>query len=173
MIGINAQIKSQSGGGEGVGFAIPVDAVRRSLRELRAKGRVDYGYLGVERSPLYPSWPTASGGRGHRGAGADVVDGQPGRGGRARGRRRGHHVPGPGRIPVGGDLIVAVDGKKLTREHDLADVISQRGAGEKVELTVLRGGKRRTVSVALGRAARGRGPVGRARPRPRARAGSA
>ncbi len=38
VIGINAQIKSQSGGGEGVGFAIPVDAVRRSLRELRAEG---------------------------------------------------------------------------------------------------------------------------------------
>ena len=48
VIGINAQIKSQSGGGEGVGFAVPVDAVRRSLDELREKGRVDYGYLGVE-----------------------------------------------------------------------------------------------------------------------------
>ena len=48
VIGINAQIKSQSGGGEGVGFAIPVDAVRRSLAELREDGRVEYGYLGVQ-----------------------------------------------------------------------------------------------------------------------------
>ena len=54
VIGINAQIKSQSGGGEGVGFAIPVDAVRRSLRELRDKGRVDYGYLGVETLTIWP-----------------------------------------------------------------------------------------------------------------------
>ena len=38
VLGINAQIKTDSGGGEGVGFAIPVDAVRRSLRELRADG---------------------------------------------------------------------------------------------------------------------------------------
>ena len=54
VIGINAQIKSQSGGGEGVGFAVPVDAVRRSLRELREKGRVDYGYLGVETLTIWP-----------------------------------------------------------------------------------------------------------------------
>ena len=54
MLGINSQIKSTSGGGEGVGFAIPVDTVRRSLRELREKGRVDYGYLGVESVTLWP-----------------------------------------------------------------------------------------------------------------------
>ncbi len=54
VLGINAQIKSQSGGGEGVGFAIPVDAVRRSLEELREKGRVDYGYLGVETLTIWP-----------------------------------------------------------------------------------------------------------------------
>ena len=54
VIGINAQIKSESGGGEGVGFAIPVDAVRRSLDELRARGRVSYGYLGVSSLVLWP-----------------------------------------------------------------------------------------------------------------------
>ena len=54
MIGINAQIKSQSGGGEGVGFAIPVDTVSRSLRELRDAGKVDYGYLGVSTLILWP-----------------------------------------------------------------------------------------------------------------------
>ena len=61
-------------------------------------------------------------------------------------------------IAVGGDLIVAVDGKELTREHDLADEISGRGAGEKVELTVLRDGERRTISVELGRRPAGSGP---------------
>ena len=54
VLGINAQIKSQSGGGEGVGFAIPVDAVSRSLRELRANGKVGYGYLGVQTLSLWP-----------------------------------------------------------------------------------------------------------------------
>ena len=54
VLGINAQIKTNSGGGEGVGFAIPVDAVRRSLRELRADGKVDYAYLGVTTLSLWP-----------------------------------------------------------------------------------------------------------------------
>ena len=54
VIGINAQIKTESGGGEGVGFAIPVDAVKRSLRELRRDGSVSYGYLGVQTLVLWP-----------------------------------------------------------------------------------------------------------------------
>ena len=47
MIGINSQIRTTGGGGEGVGFAVPVDTVSRLLRELRADGKIDYAYLGV------------------------------------------------------------------------------------------------------------------------------
>ena len=54
VIGINSQIQSTGGGGEGVGFAVPSDAVRRSIAELRAKGHVDYAYLGVTTQDLYP-----------------------------------------------------------------------------------------------------------------------
>ena len=69
-----------------------------------------------------------------------------------------HTFQGQENIAVGGDLIVAVDGKELTREHDLADEISGHGAGEKVALTVLRDGKRRTITVELGRRPAGSGP---------------
>ena len=48
VIGINQQIKSDTGGGEGVGFAVPIDVARRSLDQLRDKGKVSYAYLGVE-----------------------------------------------------------------------------------------------------------------------------
>src|SRR5215207_5844203 len=54
VIGINQQIKSSSGGGEGVGFAVPVDVARRSLDQLRDKGEVSYAFLGVETVPIYP-----------------------------------------------------------------------------------------------------------------------
>src|SRR4029079_9094227 len=54
VLGINSQIESTGGGGEGVGFAVPVDTVRRSLSELRSKGHVDYAYLGVSTQELYP-----------------------------------------------------------------------------------------------------------------------
>jgi 2-alkenal reductase len=150
VIGINAQIKSNSGGGEGVGFAIPVDAVRRSLRELRERGRVSYGYLGVSSLVL---WPQAA-----RRLGLDVRDGavvqrvEPNSPAEDAGLEAGdgeiefQATP----IPTGGDVIVAVDGRRLTRRDDLADVISAKRAGERVNLELLRDGKRRTVEVELG-----------------------
>jgi S1-C subfamily serine protease len=150
VIGINAQIKSESGGGEGVGFAIPADAVGRSLRELRERGRVSYGYLGVSSLVL---WPQAA-----ERLGLDVRDGavvqrvEPDSPAEEAGLRAGDQevefqaTP----IPTGGDVIVAVDGRRLTRTNDLADVISSRRAGERVELELVRGGERRTVEVELG-----------------------
>ena len=54
MIGINSQIRSTGGGGEGVGFAVPVDTVRRSLDALRQDGEVHYAFLGVQSTTIYP-----------------------------------------------------------------------------------------------------------------------
>jgi len=159
VIGINAQIKSQSGGGEGVGFAIPVDAVRRSLRELRAKGRVDYGYLGVETLTIWPQLAERIDVDVDTGALVQsIVDGSPAEDSDLEAGDEDVSFQGQDNIAVGGDLIVAVDGKELTREHDLADEISGRGVGEKVELTVLRDGERRSISVELGRRPAGSGP---------------
>ena len=150
VIGINAQIKTESGGGEGVGFAIPADAVRRSLRELRRAGRVSYGYLGVRTVVL---WPQAA-----ERLGLDVSDGaavervETGSPAEDAGLRAGDGEIEfqATRLPTGGDVIVAVDGRPLTRTSDLADVISAKGAGERVELELLRDGKRRKVIVELG-----------------------
>jgi S1-C subfamily serine protease len=151
VIGINAQIKSQSGGGEGVGFAIPVDAVRRSLDALREKGRVDYGYLGVETLTIWPQLADRLNLDVDTGALVqDVVDGSPAEDG---GLKPGDDVisfQGQSRIATGGDLIVAVNDKELTREHDLADEISDHSTGDRVKLTLLRDGERRTVEIKLG-----------------------
>ena len=150
VIGINAQIKSESGGGEGVGFAIPVDTVRRSLRELRRDGRVSYGYLGVTSLVL---WPQAA-----KRLGLDVRDGaavqrveQGSPAEKAGIRPADDEIEFQGvTLPRGGDVIVAVDGRRLTRTDDLADVISEMSAGERVRLELLRDGERRRVEVRLG-----------------------
>jgi S1-C subfamily serine protease len=152
VLGINAQIKSTSGGGEGVGFAIPVDAVRRSLRELRENGRVDYGFLGVTTFTLWPQLARRLGIDAREGALVQKVeDGSPAD---DAGLREGDDTiefQGQSDIPVGGDVIVAVNGKKLTRSDDLADTISAMHASDKVTLTVLRDGKPRDVKVELGK----------------------
>jgi S1-C subfamily serine protease len=159
VIGINAQIKSQSGGGEGVGFAIPVDAVRRSLRELRDKGRVDYGYLGVETLTIWPQLAERIDVNVDTGALVqNIVDGSPAEDADLQAGNEDITFQGQDSIAVGGDLIVAVDGKELTREHDLADEISGRSVGEKIALTVLRDGKRREIEVELGRRPAGSRP---------------
>ena len=62
-------------------------------------------------------------------------------------------------IPVGGDVIVAVDGRQLRQDVDLPDLIGQKGPGEKVRLEVLRDKKRRTVKVEARRRDR-RAPAG-------------
>ena len=150
VIGINAQIKSESGGGEGVGFAIPVDAVRRSLDELRARGRVSYGYLGVSSLVLWPQAAERLGLAVRDGAVVERVE--PGSPAQKAGLRAGDDevdfqaTP----VPTGGDVIVAVDGRPLTRADDLADVISAKRAGQRVELDVLRDGERLTIEVRLG-----------------------
>jgi S1-C subfamily serine protease len=150
VMGINAQIKSQSGGGEGVGFAIPVDTVSRSLRELREAGKVDYGYLGVSTLILWPQLAERLdiGAK----AGALVQEVEAGSPARDAGIEAGNDTisfQGQTNITTGGDVIVAVDGERLTREDDLSDVISRRGAGDEVELTVVRDGEQRRVKIEL------------------------
>jgi S1-C subfamily serine protease len=159
VIGINAQIKSQSGGGEGVGFAIPVDTVRRSLRELREKGRVDYGYLGVETLTIWPQLAERLDLGAETGALVqDVVDGSPADDAGIQAGGDKISFQGQTDIAEGGDLIVGVNGKPLTREHDLADEISAHGTGEPVRLTLFRDGARRTIEVQLGKRPARTGP---------------
>jgi 2-alkenal reductase len=155
VLGINAQIKSQSGGGEGVGFAIPVDAVRRSLRELRQNGRVDYGYLGVQTLVLWPQLAERLDLDVRDGALIqEIEDGSP--------AAKSELQDGDDEIEfqaqslrTGGDVIVAVNGRRLTRRDDLADEISAMSAGDTVELELVRDGKRRTIRVRLGQRPRG------------------
>ncbi len=151
VIGINSQIESTGGGGEGVGFAVPVDAVRRSLDELRTKGHVDYAYLGVTTQELYPQLAQR--------LGLPVKDGalvasvEPGGPAAKAGITPGEakiEFQGQKDIPSGGDAIVAVDGHPILTSSDLPNLISLKSPGDKVSLTILRGKQRRTVTVTLG-----------------------
>jgi S1-C subfamily serine protease len=151
VIGINSQIKSASGGGEGVGFAIPVDTVRRSLRELRETGEVDYGYLGVTSQVLYPQLAKRLDVTAESGAlVVEVAEDSPAAEAELDAGEPTISFQGQSGIPSEGDVIVAVEGERLTRSSDLADLISRRGSGEKVELSVVRGDEERTVEVTLG-----------------------
>ncbi|MGH2919028.1 MAG: S1C family serine protease [Solirubrobacteraceae bacterium] len=150
VIGINSQIQTTSGGGEGVGYAVPADTVRRTLDGLRRDGTVDYAYLGVSTTRLYPQLarrfdlPVASGAWVQ-----EVVDGGPAdRAGLRAGRDEERFQART--VTDGGDIIVAVDGRKLKSEADLAVELLRYGPGDRVTLRVYRNGKQRNVKVTFG-----------------------
>jgi S1-C subfamily serine protease len=152
VIGINSQIKSSSGGGEGVGFAVPIDVVKRSLSQLEQDGKVDYGFLGVSASPLYPQLARKLGlpaGVNNGALVASVEKNSPAaKAGLSAGSKK-IDFQGQQDLPADGDVIVSVDGKPITQTNDLKDMIGLKSSGSKVTLDVLRDGKHRTVVVTL------------------------
>jgi S1-C subfamily serine protease len=151
VLGINSQIQSDSGDGSGVGFAVPIDTVKRSIDQLRAKGRVDYAYLGVSTAPLYPQLATRLGLPVTHGAlVASVVSGGPAD---KAGLRAGHdHFRFQAEdVPRGGDVIVALDGHPIRGEDELGSLLQGYEPGRVARLEVVRDGKRKTLSVTLGK----------------------
>jgi 2-alkenal reductase len=150
VLGINSQIRSSSGTGSGVGFAVPVDVVRRSLEQLRKAGRVEYPYLGVSTSGVYPQLAKRFDlGIDHGAWIQEVVDGGPGdRAGLQAGDRRETFQEQPWR--VGGDIVTKIDGDDVRADADLARSLDDRAPGDDVTLTVVRGGRTREVHVTLG-----------------------
>ncbi len=152
VVGINAQIRSQSGNGNdaGVGFAVPIDAARRSMRELLASGRVHYAYVGITTEDLTPSLarhlrlgPT------HGALIDDVSPNGPGALAGLRGGTRRERFQGA-EIFRGGDVILAVDGVPVANADDLVRIVSERlRPGQVATFSILRDGRRRTVAVKL------------------------
>ena len=150
VLGINSQIQTTSGGGEGVGYAVPADTVRRTLAALRAEGKIDYAYLGVSTARLYPQLarrfrlPVTSGAWVQ-----EVVDGGPAdRAGLRAGSVERRFQARP--IIVGGDIITAVAGEKLPDGDALGVALLEFEPGEQVTLRVFRDGRARDVRVRLG-----------------------
>jgi S1-C subfamily serine protease len=150
VIGINQQIKSTSGGGEGVGFAVPVDAVKRSLDMLRESGEAEYAYLGVSSVELYPQLVERFKLDVDKGAWVqDVNAGGPAE--RAGLRGGGGEVPFQAqRYRTGGDVITRVAGKPVEDSAELADVIADFKPGDEVSLEIHRDGDTREIKVKLG-----------------------
>ena len=150
VVGINQQIETNSGANDGVGFAVPISAIMRSVEQLREKGHAEYAFLGVSTQPVYPQLADKLGLDTEFGALiSTVVPGGPA----AKAGLRG----GDGTInfqaaeyETGGDLIVDVDGEEVTQPDSLIELIDEKQPGEKVKLTILRDNKKQDVEVTLG-----------------------
>jgi putative serine protease PepD len=124
VVGVNAQIESESGGNDGVGFAIPVNTVKTITSQLIAGQKITHPFLGVYLED-------ASGG------GVTITKLTAG-------------GPADTAGVKAGDIITAVDSTPITTSDDLVAAISADTVGQKVTLTVTRGGASQQISVTLG-----------------------
>jgi S1-C subfamily serine protease len=150
VIGVNQQIKSQSGGGEGVGFAVPAPVVQRSLEGLRKDGKVRYAYLGVQSVELYPQLVDHFDLPVGKGAWVQVV--QPDGPGAKAGLKGGEEDAKfqARSFTDGGDIITKIDDRKIDTPDDLSEAVQLFDPGQKVKIQLYRDGKKRDLDLTLG-----------------------
>jgi serine protease Do len=135
LLGINTAIFSRSGGNQGVGFAIPANLARDVMQSLREKGRVVRGYIGASVQPLTPELAEAM-----------KLKGEP------SGALVGEVAPNTPSQKAGiktGDVITAVNGKKITDARELRLMIGTMAPGTKAQIQVNREGQTKTFDVEL------------------------
>jgi S1-C subfamily serine protease len=137
VIGVNAQIESESGGNDGVGFAIPSNTVRAIVTQLIETGEAEHAYLGIRMTEVEggvavtevrPATPADKAGI-RAATGSTTVDGQ--------------------QVPTGGDVIVEFDGRPITSSAELQSGVDSRKPGDTTTITVLRNGERLMLDVTL------------------------
>ncbi len=155
VIGVNSQIVSPSGANAGIGFSVPVNAVRRVVPELIAQGHYPHPWLGVQLLPL-----TEERAEVFREAGMDVpvekgllvieaVENSPADRAGLQGGDRVVRI-GRYRIPLGGDIITALNGEPMTDLQTFTVYLeTQTRVGDSVELTIIRDGEEQTAQATL------------------------
>ncbi len=136
VIGINSQIYTRSGGFMGVSFAIPIDDAMNVFRQLRDKGSVSRGWLGVLIQEVNRDLAESFGLKRPRGAlVAEVMSGSPA-------QEAGLQA---------GDIVLSYDGDDIELSSDLPPMVGRTPVGETADLKVLRGGEEIELNVEIGR----------------------
>ncbi len=134
VIGINTWITSQTGGSIGLGFAIPIDNVKKALNDFIAKGKVVYGWLGVQISNVSDV------------LGADL-NVKTGDGAIVRNVFQGSPADKAGLLP--GDFVRTLNGRAIHNSDELNINIGSLPVGEKAVFSIIRGGKPATVTAVI------------------------
>jgi serine protease Do len=135
VIGVNTAIFSPSGGSVGIAFAIPSDTVKSVIAQLREKGSVTRGWIGVQIQPVTPDIADGLGLK--KAAGALVSEPQP-------------NSPAAKAGIESGDVITAVDGNSVADARELARRIGTMAPGTSVKVSLVRQGQEKTVTLTLG-----------------------
>ena len=140
LIGVNTAIYSPSGASVGIGFAIPVDTVKKIVPELIAHGRLVRPVIGIESAP--DQWASRYGFEG-----VAVLRTAPGTPAEQAGLRGVYRTQRGGWQL--GDVIVSVDRKPVRNYDDLLNVLESHRAGDEVSVSFVRDGQERETSITL------------------------
>ena len=150
VIGINSAIYAPTGTTAGIGFAIPINTARRVAEDLISQGRVRRATLGVEGRALWPGLAEALHLSVEKGILVErVTPGGPAAQAGIRGGTKSV-LAGLQELRIGGDVLVAVDGKPITSQMDLNLLLNRARPGDTITLTIFRDGKKMDVPVKLG-----------------------
>jgi putative serine protease PepD len=150
VIGINSQIESQSGGNEGVGFAVPIKTAADVVSQLENGGQVHQPYLGISGEDIDPQVAEALNLPASQGVlVARVLSGGPADDAGIKGATGQAAISGQ-TFPVGGDIITKVDGKTITGMDDVISAVNGHKPGDEITLTIFSGGQQKDVTVTLG-----------------------
>ena len=134
VVGINSLIYSRSGGYMGLAFAIPIDVAMNTVTQIREKGRVTRGRIGVQIQEVTKEAADSFGLKTAAGALVNSVE----KGGPAD--KAGIEA---------GDIILKVDGREVTNSNVLPRIVTQVQPGKKVVLTIWRNGQQREIAVVV------------------------
>jgi S1-C subfamily serine protease len=150
VIGINSAIYAPTGTTAGIGFAIPINTAKRVAEDLITRGRVRHATLGAEGRALWPRLAEALNLAVQQGILIERVE--PGGPAAKAGIRGGTKsvVAGMQELRVGGDVLIAIDGKQITNQSDLSLLLNRSQPGDTVTVTIVRDGKKMNLPVKLG-----------------------
>ena len=151
VIGVNTAIESASGSNSGVGYAVPVDIVKRIVPQLIEDGKVAYPWIGISGTTINADLSEAMNlDPDQKGVlVAEVVEGSPAEKAGLKGSSTTVKVDGYD-VTVGGDVITAVDGRDVRVFDDLLGyLVMNTSVGDTIELQILRDGKEMTVELEL------------------------
>ena len=155
VIGVNTQIETGTGssatGNVGIGFAVPANTVKDVVAQILRTGRVDHAYLGISGQAVTDDVADAYNLPVEAGVLVESVTSSSGadRAGLEGGKT--HVVVAGESYVLGGDIIVAFDGEKISSIEELRDAISGKKPGDKVKLVIYRDASKTSVTVTLGR----------------------
>ena len=152
VIGVNTAIESPVRASAGVGYAVPVNIVKRIVPELIADGKVEYPWLGISGQTLLPDVAKAMGlNEDQRGVLViEAVDAGPAEKAGLKSSQEQATIDGQ-TVQVGGDVIIRIDDQAVEKFDDLLGYIVQKAkVGQTVTLRILRGGEMQDIEVTLG-----------------------